>query len=140
MPSINQVELERFLSEDRHAILATNGPSGVPQLTPVWFLYENNHLYISAQADTVKVRNLRRDPAVSLCVDGGRGDPRYVVISGAASLVEPREPFQEEMRRRIICRYHASQEAADRYYQSVEDHAAVLIVVTPQKIVSQDLS
>ena len=140
MPRMSQAEIDAFLHGDRHAILATNSPSGAPQLTPVWFLYEDGRLYVSAQADTVKVRNLHRDPRASLCVDGGRGDVRYVVMTGTAALIEPGQPFQEEMRRRIIGKYHASEEAADRYYASVRHHPAVLIVVTPQQILSQDLN
>ena len=55
-------EVMNFIEEDRHAVLATNGRSGLPQLTPVWYLFEDGVLYVSAQVTTVKVRNLRRDP------------------------------------------------------------------------------
>jgi hypothetical protein len=81
---------------------------------------------------------LQRDPRISLCIDGGRGDARYVVVTGIAELIEPGHPFQQEMRRRIIGKYHRSHEAAERYFASIRDHPAVLIVVTPQKIISQD--
>lgn len=137
MPRMDQAELEKFLDKDRHAILATNGPDGVPQLTPVWYVYEEGRLYVSAQADTVKVRNLQRDARISLCIDGGREDERYVVVSGIAELVEFHHPFQQEMRRRIVGKYHNTHEAAERYYESIRDYPAVLIVVTPQKIVTQ---
>lgn len=139
MPRMSHSEIEHFLADDRHAILATHSAEGPPQLTPVWFLYEDNRLYISAQADTVKVRNLRRDADVSLCIDGGRDDVRYVVVSGTAELVEPGEAQQEVMRRRIIARYYESDAAAEQYYESVRDSAAVLIVVTPARIFGQDL-
>jgi len=46
-------------------VLATNGSDGVPQLTPVWFLYEDGLLYVNAQADTVKVRALRRNGQIN---------------------------------------------------------------------------
>jgi len=117
-------------------VLATVGVDGVPQLTPVWFLYEDGLLYVSAQADTVKVRNLRRNPAIALCIDGGRDDVRYVAVRGQAELIEPGQSRQEEMRRRIIHHYHSSAADADRYYAGVRAHPAVLIIVRPQKIVS----
>ena len=132
---MTSVEIEEFLTADRNAVLATNGANGVPQLTPVWFLYEDGLLYVSAQADTVKVRNLRRDPAIALCIDGGRADGRYVTVAGRAELIEPGQPRQEEMRRRIIHKYHSSAAAADAYYASVRTSRAVLIVVRPEKIV-----
>jgi PPOX class probable F420-dependent enzyme len=132
---MTSAEIEEFLAADRNAVLATNGANGIPQLTPVWYLYEDGLLYVSAQADTVKVRNLRRDPAIALCIDGGRSDGRYVTVRGRAELIEPDQPGQEEMRRRIIHKYHSSAEAADTYYASVRGSRAALIVVQPEKIV-----
>ena len=129
-------EIEEFLAVDRNAVLATNGADGMPQLTPVWFLHEDGMLYVSVQADTVKVRNLRRDPAIAVCIDGGRGDGRYVVLRGQAELIEPGQPRQEEMRRRIIHKYHSSVAAADAYYASVRGNPGVLIVVHPRGLVS----
>jgi PPOX class probable F420-dependent enzyme len=139
MPRMSQSEIEYFLAGDRHAVLATNSAGSPPQLTPVWFLYEDDRLYVSAQADTVKVYNLRRDPHVSFCIDGGRDDARYVVVSGKAELVEPGEAQQEEMRRRIIAKYHESDEAAEQYYQSIRENPAVLIVVNPERLFGHDL-
>lgn len=132
---MTSAEIDEFLAADRNAVLATNGADGIPQLTPVWYLYEDGLLYVSAQADTVKVRNLRQDPAIALCIDGGRGDGRYVTVRGRAELIEPDQPGQEEMRRRIIHKYHSSAEAADAYYASVRGSRAALIVVQPEKIV-----
>lgn len=140
MAPMQQEAREAFLQADRHAILATNRPGGAPQLTPVWYLYEDGMFYVSAQVDTVKVRNLRRDPSVSLCVDGGRGDARYVVVTGRAHLVEPGEGIQEEMRWRIIRHYSPDEAAARRYYETVRTHPAVLIVITPERMISQDFS
>ena len=132
---MTSAEIEEFLAADRNAVLATNGSDGIPQLTPVWYLYEDGLLYVSAQADTVKVRNLRQDPAIALCIDGGRGDARHVTVRGRAELIEPGQPRQEEMRRRIIHKYHSSAEVADAYYASVRGSRAVLIFVRPEKIV-----
>ena len=67
-----------FLEEDRHAILATKGRKGTPQLTPVWYVFEDGVLYVSAQTSTVKVRNLRRDATVSVCIDGGRKSVNFI--------------------------------------------------------------
>lgn len=129
-------EIEEFLASDRHAVLATNGSDGIPQLTPVWYLYEDDLLYVSARADTVKVRNLRRDPAISICIDGGRGDARYVVVRGRADLIEPGHPRQEKMRKRIIRKYHSSAAEADEYYARVRNNQAALIVLRPEKVLS----
>ena len=131
------VDITQFINEDRNAILATIKQDGAAQLTPIWYLYEDGRFYVSAGVDTAKVRNLVRNPAITLCIDGGRGDARYVVVYGTAHLIEPEQPLQAETRRRIIRHYHDSDEAAEAYYQSVKGDPAALIVITPEKIVSQ---
>lgn len=123
-----------FLQADRHAILATNGRGGVPQLTPVWYLFEDGALFVSAQTSTVKVGNLRRDPAVSVCIDGGRGDARYVALSGEAELIEPGER-QRELRWRIVRHYSSDEAEAKRYHETVRDNVGVIILLRPQRVV-----
>jgi hypothetical protein len=54
--------------------------------------------------------------------------------------VEPHHPLQEEMRWRIIRHYHATEAEAQAYYSTVRDSASVLLVVTPEKILSQDFN
>ena len=66
-------QILEFLQADRHAILATNGRHGAPQLTPVWYIYEDGVIYISAQTRTVKIKNLRRDPTVTSLHRRGAG-------------------------------------------------------------------
>ena len=123
-----------FLQADRHAILATNGGNGAPQLTPVWYLYEEGVLYVSAQTSTVKVKNLRRDPTVSVCIDGGRGDARYVVLRGRAELIEPGER-QKALRWRIVRQYYADEKEAELYYESLRDAIGVIITLRPERTV-----
>jgi len=129
------VQVTEFLQADRHAILATNGRNGAPQLTPVWYIFEEGALYVSAQTSTVKVRNLRRDPTVTVCMDGGRGDARYVVFYGKAELIEPGER-QRALRRRIVGHYYADETEAERYYETVRDSVGVIITLRPERIVS----
>lgn len=140
MAQMTKAQIDAFLAPPRHAIVATNRADGPPQVTPVWYLYEEDRMYISAGAGTVKVQHLRRDPQVTICVDGGHPDARYVILQGAVTILEPSDPLQEQMRWRIIRHYHATEEEARRYYASMRDFVSVLIVLTPEKIISQDFN
>lgn len=140
MPQMTPERLEAFLAPPRHAIIATNRADGPPQLTPVWYLYEAGRMYISAGVNTVKVRNLRRDPQVTICVDGGHPDARYVILQGTVTIIEPHEGEQEEMRRRIIYHYHENEEDARRYHESMRDSPSVLLILEPDKLISQDFN
>jgi len=140
MATMTRTQIEAFLQAPRHAIVATNSGDGSLQLSPVWFIYEEGRLYISAGAGTVKVRNLRRDPRLSICIDAGHPDARYVLLRGAATILEPHDLLQEAMRWRIILHYHETEAEAQAYYASVRDYNSVLLVVTPEKIISQDFN
>ena len=76
-----------FLATTPNVTVATIRPSGLPQLTPNWFLWTGSVFLISTAESTVKVRNLRRDPRIVLCVDDvASGD--YVQVTGVARLIE----------------------------------------------------
>lgn len=129
-----EAQVSEFLQADRHAILATNGREGAPQLTPVWYIFEEGVLYVSAQTTTVKIRNLRRDPTVTVCIDGGRGDARYVVFYGKAELIEPGER-QRALRWRIVRHYYADESEAERYYETVRNTTGAIIALQPERMV-----
>ena len=57
-------ERREFLSRGtRTAKLATTMRDGSPHVMPVWFVLEGDELVFNTGADTVKGRNLTRDPA-----------------------------------------------------------------------------
>jgi PPOX class probable F420-dependent enzyme len=138
MTSMTPAQIEEFLGAPRHAIVGTNPLDGAPQLSPVWYVYEEGCLYISVLADSAKHRNLGRDPRISVCIDGCFPDYRTVIIYGTTEVVESGHPLQEEMHWRIIRMYHKTEEDARRYLEATREERSVLLVVTPHKIVSQD--
>jgi len=58
---MNQAQIEEFLGALRFAIVGTNRVNGPPQLTPVWYLYQDERVYISMLVESAKYRNLSRD-------------------------------------------------------------------------------
>ena len=72
---------EEFLATMPNVIVATVRRTGLPQLTPVWYLWTGEEFWISCAASTAKVHNLRRDARIVLCIDDPvSGD--YVQIIG----------------------------------------------------------
>jgi PPOX class probable F420-dependent enzyme len=128
-----------FLTQpNRHAIVGTNRRDGAPQLSPVWYVFENGTMFISIPEGSVKHRNLLRDPRVSVCVDGGRQDVRAVMLYGTVVIKHGDEPVTQEMEWRIIRAYYPAEDAAHQYYESVKDTPSVLLILTPERVVSQD--
>jgi PPOX class probable F420-dependent enzyme len=77
-----------YLRHHHRAVLATSRSDGRPQLSPVLAtLDDDGRVVISTPEPTVKVRNVRRDPHVSLVVmpDTFFGD--WVQVEGTAEVV-----------------------------------------------------
>jgi PPOX class probable F420-dependent enzyme len=80
--------LRAFLTETRYATLATHDVDGSIHLTPVWFLFEDDRFYFESFSASRKVKNIQREPGVSVVVDGRQpGRESWVSASGTADLL-----------------------------------------------------
>ena len=136
---MTRVERERFLAERRVAVLATLGPDGEPVLTPIWYLYRDGLLHMRTGRESVKARNVGRDPRVTVCVQDERAPYRSMTVYGRASV----EAMEEELSAAISRRYLGA--VAGAFYQrltreAVEQSAEVTLVVRPERVVTQDFS
>ncbi len=77
-------QIERRLQTEQNLWLATVRPNGAPHLVPIWFVWMAGKIYLCTGADSVKTRNLRENPRVSLALEDGN---QPVVIEGAAQLI-----------------------------------------------------
>ncbi len=138
--SVPHAEIDAFLSERRQAIFATNRAGRPPQLSPVWYVWEDGALYVSTSAHSLKARSIALDNQVSVCVDGGWGDYRYVALSGVVEVAPYKSEMQQEMRWRIIRKYHDSDEAARTYFDASADEESVVILLRPSSMVFKDFN
>jgi PPOX class probable F420-dependent enzyme len=83
-------ELTSFLSAlpARTAKLATVRADGRPHLVPIWFDLDGDDIVFMTGADSVKGRNLARDPRAAVCVDDERPPFAFVTIEGRVELSE----------------------------------------------------
>jgi PPOX class probable F420-dependent enzyme len=72
----------------RTAKLATTMRDGSPHVMPVWFVLDGDELVFNTGADTVKGRNLTRDPRASILVDDERPPFAFVHMRGRVALSE----------------------------------------------------
>lgn len=78
--------LERLRSE-RAGWLTTVAPDGTPQSSPVWFIWNDDDLYLYSRRSP-RVRNIRQNPRVSFNLDGNRQGGKIVVMEGTALIDE----------------------------------------------------
>ena len=74
--------LRYLLDSTAVAFVSTIGPRGEPQTTPLWFLHADGAVLISLVEGRQKLRNLRRDPRISLVVVDPARPTRYVELRG----------------------------------------------------------
>ena len=89
---MNIDEAREFLTHNHHAVLATTRKDGRPQLSPVTATVDaQGRVLISTRAPSIKVRNLRRDPRVSLALLNDRFYGDWGQVEGIAEIVEQPE-------------------------------------------------
>jgi PPOX class probable F420-dependent enzyme len=64
------------------AYLATTMPDGSPQLTPVWFNTDGEHLLLNSAKGRVKDRNMRSRPQVAVVIHLQANPLRYIQLRG----------------------------------------------------------
>ncbi len=129
------MEMSRALEqlETMHrAVLGTYKRDGSPQLSPVvCVLAEEGRLLISTRETAMKVRNLRRDPRVVLCVfsDGFYGP--WLQVEGRAEIIALPEAMEG------LVSYYRSLAGEhpdwDEYRQAMIDEKRVLLRVALEK-------
>jgi PPOX class probable F420-dependent enzyme len=81
-------QAREFLRANHRAVLATARADGRPQLSPITCGVDDAGLVIISTRETaVKTRNLRRNPAASLCVFTDRFFGQWVQVDGTAEII-----------------------------------------------------
>lgn len=112
------------------AHVATIGPHGEPQSTPVWFLWDGQRVRITQVEGQQKLRNLRRDPRVALSMAAPNNPGRNLEIRGR---VEREEPDPHNDLDRQLSRKYLGDES---FTGAPGDH--VTLVIEPLHVTSFD--
>lgn len=130
----NEESRSFMLDRARTAVLATVRADGRPHVAPIWFDLDDEVLVFMTGETTVKARNMRRDPRVSLCVDEEEPPFHFVAIEGISEL-SAGDPDLLYWATRIGGRYMGS-DRADEYGRRNAVEGELLVRVAPQKIVA----
>ena len=65
-----------------YVYLATTMQDGTPQVTPVWFNTDEQHILINSVQGRVKDKNMRERPQVALVIHDQEKPYRYIQIRG----------------------------------------------------------
>ena len=120
------------LVEAQFATLATVDGEGLPQLTEVWFLYEDGEVKLSLNSSRAKTKNLRERPACALLILDVANPYRYLEMRGRAR-IEPDDDYS--FADRVGEKYGADLRQHDR-----PGETRVVVTVEPLKVHAVDMS
>jgi PPOX class probable F420-dependent enzyme len=82
-------EFHDLLKDEAKAFLflATSMADGSPQVTPVWFSAEGEHILVNTAKGRVKERNMRARPHVALVIQDPATPYRYLQIRGRVDAI-----------------------------------------------------
>ena len=128
-------EYIQFLQEGtRTAKIATTHKDGRPHVVPVWFVLDGDTIVFMTGADTVKGKNLQRDPRVTICVDDEAPPFSFVMVEGTATTA-PNPPEMLEWSTRIARRYMGDEQAEAFGKRNALD-GEMLVRLTPTKVIA----
>jgi 2-phospho-L-lactate guanylyltransferase len=114
--------------------LGTLGQDGYPQVTPVWYLFQDGQFYVTTASDRVKARNMLANPKVGFAIDSDVRPYQGVSVWGEARLVAEGEAARP-VTRRIAARYVPA-ERLEAMVDTLMQSPRVLFVIEPVKVVA----
>jgi general stress protein 26 len=96
-------QVVKYLEGMKHIVVGTVTPIGEPRVAPVDGHFLRGRFWFGTGEAAVRVRHLRRNPAISACHVAG--DAIGIVIHGRAALFGPDDPEGEAMRRHFTDYY-----------------------------------
>ena len=133
MAKLNQHEIDRFLAQPRIAHLVTLRPAGTPHVAPVWFLWDRGRAFVMADANAVKVRNIKRNPAVALSIATSERPLSYVVLEGKAEVTSDDMPLVVE---RMCVLYDGPERGAEFAKELLGEDRMVLLEIAVDWVMS----
>ncbi len=107
---------------------ATVNKDGSPQVTPVWVDFDGTHVLVNSEEKRRKVRNVKRDPRVSISVQAPENPYQYTEIRGR--VVEITAAGGAEHIDKMAKKYMG----ADKYPYNQPGDVRVILKIVPEHV------
>jgi nitroimidazol reductase NimA-like FMN-containing flavoprotein (pyridoxamine 5'-phosphate oxidase superfamily) len=135
MPPFNQQEAEIFLKNQHVARIGTLNDDGTVHLAPIYYKYQDGEFMLATQVASRKIRNIQRNPKVTLLVDVLTTPYQSVTAYGIASL-----DFENVVQKRtsIFEQFGTPEEAAKGAQYYCDKWPSLIIHIKPYRLVTVD--
>ncbi|MFB6187832.1 MAG: PPOX class F420-dependent oxidoreductase [Halobacteriaceae archaeon] len=130
MPQIPDEYIDLF-ERETFANFATKMPEGTPHVTPVWIDHDDNIIEVNSAQGRQKVKNVKRDPQVGICIIDPEDPYRYISILG--KVIEITEQGAVDHINKLARRYMDVEE-----YPNLDDEEGnrVRLRIEPYRVIS----
>ena len=114
------------------AHIATIGPRGEPQSSPVWFGWDGEYVKFSQTKTRQKYKNLNREPHLALSIVDPENHLRYLEVRGVVERIEedPDLDFINSMAKKYL--------GKDKYPNHRPGDVRVVVFVRPEHTTKKD--
>jgi len=136
MKEMDKNEIIDFLMEGtRTGKLATVREDGHPHIAPIWFVWNERKIIFCTGYSSVKAKNMRHNPQVSICVDDESPPYAFVIIQGIAKLYDNHKDLLKW--NTILGGRYMGEKLAEVYGKRNAVEGSLLVEVTPTKMISE---
>lgn len=149
---MSKEEMVHFLNQGTMtAKVSTSSASGVPHVTPVWFMVESettssspenngdNHfvLVFTTSENSVKSKHLLANPRVSVCIDDQKPPYSFVIVNGIATIEHtPNHGVLLQYTTKLAERY-MGKENSERFGRRNAVEGELIVRIKPTRIIAQ---
>ena len=136
MKEMDENEIIDFLMEGtRTGKLSTVRDDGHPHVAPIWFVWNEGKIIFCTMDSSVKAKNIRHNPQVSICVDDESPPYAFVIIQGTAKFSENQKDLLKW--NTILGGRYMGEKLAEVYGKRNTVEGSLLVEVTPTKMISE---
>lgn len=122
---------KEFLREEHVAVVSTLNKDGSSHLTTMWYLLADDGTFVmSTPGRNQKVKNLRRDPRIALCVGD---EARSVSLYGIVTISEDQALVRQDIEH-LVERYVKGEGIRQQVIETLVQQSRVAVRFTPEKV------
>jgi len=123
---------DEFLKIQKILRLSTIDKSNFPHITPVWYIFNDEKIYIGTNTKNQKIKNIEKNNHVSFCVDVGVNSPDiYGVMGQGIANIILEIPKVRTIAEKILLKYFKTLE--NKSAKELLEDTNCVIEIIPQK-------
>jgi len=117
--------------------LGTVNQDGSPHVVPIWYTVDReNNIIFNTGKKSVKIKNIRRDNRVSLCVDDQTPLFSFVTIVGIAQIIS-NDPSEIYKWAKIIAARYMGNNKSEEYAKRNSAEGELLVKIKPIRVIAE---